>query len=390
MRPGRERELELGPWAKSFPPESWGQTGAAFLATAPRLSRFATPLLTLDAAALEHNVTLMADWLGQRGLEIAPHGKTTMAPTLWNQLLDAGAWGITLATGWQAQVARAHGVDRILLANEVIDPVALRWLGAELDDPAFEFLSWVDSVEAVEAMTAGLAATARPVDVLVEFGAPGGRTGARGVEATLAVAAAVDRSPALRLAGVGGYEGSYGRDREPASIGAVRGYLDGLASLADRIAVDGIPIVSAGGSAWFDLVAEQLGGRGHLVILRSGAYQIHDEGFYAGITPLAGLRPAMRGWARVVSTPEPGIAILDGGKRDFPFDEGMPVTVHGAVARLNDQHAYLPTDRARVGEVLRLGLSHPCTAFDKWRLIPVVEDARDEDPVVVDLVATWF
>lgn len=382
--------VEIGPWAKSFPATSWGQTGQEFLESGPRLSRFATPLLTLDAGALTHNVAVMADWLRANGLEIAPHGKTTMAPQLWRQLVDSGAWGITLATGWQAQVARAHGIRRIVLANELIDPVALAWLGQELADPAFEFISWVDSVEAVDAMTAGLTRTARPVDVLVELGAPGGRTGARGVEAALSVAAAVEASPALRLVGAGGYEGSYGRDRTPESIAAVSGYLDDLAEVAQRLAVESPPIVSAGGSAWFDLVAERLAGRGSRVILRSGAYQIHDSGFYAGITPLQQLRPAMHGWSRVLSTPEPGLALLDGGKRDFPWDEGMPTTRYGAVTNLNDQHAYLPTSEARVGEVLRLGLSHPCTALDKWRLIPVVADADEADPRVVDLVRTYF
>jgi D-serine deaminase-like pyridoxal phosphate-dependent protein len=382
--------VEIGPRAKSFPATSWGQTGQEFLESSPRLSRFATPLLTLDAAALAHNVALMADWLDATGLEIAPHGKTTMAPQLWRQLVDSGAWGITLATGWQAQVARAHGIRRIVLANELIDPVSLAWLGQELADPAFEFISWVDSVEAVDAMTAGLTRTARPVDVLVELGAPGGRTGARGIEAALTVAAAVEASPALRLVGAGGYEGSYGRDRTPESIAAVSDYLDDLAEVAQRLAVESPPIVSAGGSAWFDLVAQRLTGRGSRVILRSGAYQIHDAGFYAGITPLQQLRSAMHGWSRVLSTPEHGLALLDGGKRDFPWDEGMPTTRYGAVSKLNDQHAYLPTSEARVGEVLRLGLSHPCTALDKWRLIPVVADADEADPLVVDLVRTYF
>ena len=32
------------------------------------------------------------------------------------------------------------------------------------------------------------------------------------------------------------------------------------------------------------------------------------------------------------------------------------------------------------------GISHPCTAFDKWRLIPVVDD----DYTVVDAVLTFF
>jgi D-serine deaminase-like pyridoxal phosphate-dependent protein len=382
----------LGPWAKSLPAASWGLTTAEFLDTSPRLSQFATPLLTIARSATESNVALMAQWLATRGLEIAPHGKTTMAPRMWQQLLDAGAWGITLATPWQVQFARSVGIQRIVLANEIVDPVALAWLGAEVADDSFQFTCWADSVEAVDAMRAGLTRAARPVDVLVELGAAGGRTGARSLEQALAVAAAIEAAPELRLAGLGGYEGSLGHDRSATAIANVERYLDDLVELHDRITWPTTPIVTAGGSAYFDLVAERLAPLVGIatVVLRSGAYQVHDDGFYRGITPLAGLRSAMHGWARVVSRPEPDLAILDGGKRDFPYDLDLPVSSYGALAKLNDQHGFLPIDGdgPAVGEVLRLELSHPCTAFDKWRLIPVIND--DDDPLVVDLVQTYF
>ena len=388
------QDVALGPWAKSFPAFSWGMTQREFVATEPRLSAFATPLLTIDRGATANNVAVMADWLAQRGLEIAPHGKTTMAPQLWQQLLDGGAWGITLATPWQVQLARSFGVRRIILANELVDPVMLRWLGVELADPGFEFVCWVDSVEAVELMRAGLAGAARPVDVVIELGS--GRAGAASVADALAVAAAIGNAPELRLVGVGGYEGSAGSTRSSADVDAVRSYLDRIVELHAAIYWEHRPIVTAGGSAYFDLVAEALvplvGSA--TVVLRSGAYQLHDEGFYRGITPLPGLRSAMHGWARVLSRPSPGLAILDGGKRDFPYDLDMPTTAYGPLVKLNDQHGYLPVvepvETLNVGTVLRLGLSHPCTAFDKWRIIPVIDDADADDPRVVDLVRTYF
>jgi D-serine deaminase-like pyridoxal phosphate-dependent protein len=107
-----------------------------------------------------------------------------------------------------------------------------------------------------------------------------------------------------------------------------------------------------------------------------------------------------------VSRPEPGLALLDGGKRDFPYDEGLPIPRLSAadlagpwrelpdaeVSALNDQHGYLRVadDAAAlpVGSVVALGLSHPCTTFDKWRVLPVVESAASD--VVVDLVRTYF
>jgi D-serine deaminase-like pyridoxal phosphate-dependent protein len=388
------QDVALGPWAKSFPAWSWGMTQREFLATGPRRSAFATPLLTIDRSATVNNVAAMGEWLAARGLHIAPHGKTTMAPQLWRQLLDGGAWGITLATAWQVQLARSFGMRRIILANELIDPVALHWLGVELADPGFEFVCWVDSLEVVELMRAGLKGAGRPVDVVVELGA--GRTGAASITDALALAAAIDAAPELRLVGVGGYEGSAGTTRSTADLDAVRRYLDRIVAVHDAIDWQLTPLVTAGGSAYFDLVADALVplvGEA-TVVLRSGAYQLHDEGFYRGITPLPGLRSAMHGWARVLSHPTPGLVILDGGKRDFPYDLDLPSTVYGQLSKLNDQHGYLPVAGAlevpAIGDVVRLGLSHPCTAFDKWRLIPVIENVDAADPVVVDLVQTYF
>jgi D-serine deaminase-like pyridoxal phosphate-dependent protein len=409
-----------------------------FLATHPRLDEFQTPLLTLDSQALEHNVRLMAEWVASRGLEIAPHGKTTMAPQLWKQLLDAGAWGITVATPWQAQVARAHGVQRIILANELVDPVALRWLAAELREAQrsgtpFDFVCWVDSVESVAIMEQVLSEvaselhTARsasllPVGVIIELGALGARTGTRSVAEALEVASAVEVAAHLSLRGVGGYEGSIAGERTPAALSAIERYLDQLVELHDAIQWRGrTPIVTAGGSAYFELVADILGALRDraTVVLRSGAYQVHDDGFYLGISPFAeaegaSFRSAMHGWARVLSCPEPGLVILDGGKRDFPADLGFPtaqlVVGHSvaesehllagsAIVKFADQHAFLQLTDGQslpVGAVVRLGLSHPCTAFDKWRLIPVIADSSSSAFVagtgspVTALIRTYF
>jgi D-serine deaminase-like pyridoxal phosphate-dependent protein len=417
----------LGPRFKSFPPAQWGTPLADFVAAGHALEEFATPLLSVDAKAMAHNVARMAAWSAARGIQLAPHGKTTMAPALWRQVLQAGAWGLTLATPWQVQVARSFGVQRILVANEFVDPVALAWLAEELlAHEEFEFYCWADSTSAVAAMDTVLSAhgLSRRVGVLVELGADGGRTGARTTDAALQVAAAIAASASLQLAGVGGYEGALAHDRSADKVRSISHYLDGLVDLHRRID-DGIgytggsPIVTAGGSAYFELVAERLAPLvgSATILLRSGAYQVHDDGFYNRISPFAQAEPderfhaAMHGWARVLSRPERRLAILDGGRRDFPFDEGMPVPQRvvglprqesehilagSAVTALNDQHAFLRLGEHAadgmlpVGTVVRLGLSHPCTAFDKWRLIPIVDDADLPHPRVVDAVETYF
>ncbi|MEO7078543.1 MAG: amino acid deaminase [Rhodococcus sp. (in: high G+C Gram-positive bacteria)] len=413
------RAKTLGPEHKSFPPSAWGQSVEQFIGTDPRLADFQTPLLTLDRGRMQHNIAVMAQWAQHAGVRIAPHGKTTMAPALWQLQLESGAWAITLATIWQVQLARAFGVERILLANALVDPIGLAWLASELEShPEFEFYCWADGLETVAAMNTVLDSSvgARRVNVIVELGGEHGRTGARTTETARAVADAVVASPSLALAGVGGYEGALSHDRSAAGLAAVRTYLDTVGALHRELLDDDLydthAIVTAGGSAYQDLVIERLsviadekGERGVTtsVVLRSGAYIIHDDGFYSQISPMNAarsdnpLRSAMHGWARVVSTPEPGLTLLDAGKRDLPFDEGLPVpqnVEHAEVTALNDQHAFLriPENSAPlpVGTVVRLGLSHPCTAFDKWRVIPVIDDADSDNPLVVDLVHTFF
>ncbi|WP_232466162.1 amino acid deaminase [Diaminobutyricimonas sp. LJ205] len=414
---------ELSASHKSIPSELWGTRAADAAAAAVPLSHFQTPVMVLDRSALDHNTRTMLDWVGAHGLEIAPHGKTTMAPALWKDLLDAGAVALTLATGWQVQAARSVGVHKIVLANELVDPVAAAWVAAELDaDPSFEFCCWVDSPQSLAAL--GATTGHRPIDVLVELGGAHGRTGARDIPTALAVARAVAENPRLRLVGVSGYEGAFGGSRDAAASAAVAGYLAELVRLFETVSAAGLfavelPVITAGGSAWFDLVAQAfapLSGRVRLLI-RSGAFQVHDHGHYQRVSPLGDAAPAasvasvaqesphLRAAAtvhsRVLSRPEPDLVILDAGRRDVAYDLDLPVVVDrsGAlvanveVTAVNDQHAFvrIPRDSTlAVGDILRLGISHPCTVFDKWRAIPVVADASAADPVVTEIVETYF
>lgn len=406
---------------KSLPDAAAGRRIEEYLATSPRLSAFGTPLLVLDSGVLDANIARMADWCRAHGVEIAPHGKTTMAPALWARQLDAGAWGMTVATPSQLRVAVAVGVRRVQLANALVAPGPLAAVSRFLDaDPDLEVISWVDSPGTVAAMEAVLAplAPARKLTVLVEFGATGGRTGARGPDAARAVVAAVQASPYLTLGGLAAYEGSLAHDATPAELSTVRGFLRDFAALHRSLAAEGAypgeVMITAGGSAYFDDVATELAplaGPGVRVVVRSGAYVIHDDGYYRGVSPFSRdgsgepLRSAMHLWARVVSQPEPGLALLDAGRRDVPVDQDLPFPqlvadrigaparpITGEITSVADQHAFLRTEpgsEPAVGQVVRLGLSHPCTAFDKWRVIPVTA-GDDHDPAVVDLVRTYF
>ena len=345
---------------------------------------FSWPVMVVKGSAVAANIATMAGFCERHGVWLAPHGKTTMVRSIVEAQLAAGAWGITVATPHQALVAANWGVPRILMANELLDPRVLRW-AASLDA---EFYSYVDSLEGVAVLReAGV-----PSSVLIEMGYPKGRTGCRTVREAVAVAEAARSVDGVEVVGVSGFEGQLHTPDE------VRAFL-GLIREASQ-AVGG-PVVSAGGSAFFDLVVEELKDVAPHLILRSGCYVTHDHGLYAESSPLAGsLVPALEVWAQVLSAPEPGFVVAGAGRRDVPHDSGPPVPLRvrgrdgairsadaGAVVeRLSDQHAQLSGLSARPGELVCFGISHPCTAFDKWRVIPQI----DEDYRVRALLETCF
>jgi D-serine deaminase-like pyridoxal phosphate-dependent protein len=400
---------------KGFPPED-GTTIGTVGRMGWNLMRGDLPLpaLVLKESALAHNIGLMARWCEERRILHAPHGKTTMAPQLFSRQLNAGAWGITAATASQARMCRTFGVQRILLANELVEPTSLRWLAEELAAvPELDFYCLVDSIDQVEAMTEALFASERPVQVLLEIGFDGGRTGCRTAAGAAAVAAAVARSPRLELLGTEGYEGVIADDRSQASLAAVDAFLRLLRETTVELERAGAfagrerLIVSAGGSAYFDRVVDVLGADWPFeeavdLVIRAGGYITHDVGLYERTSPLAReLRPALEAWGAVLSRPEPDLALVGLGKRDVSYDldlprpqlvrarDGLREAADLVVTALNDQHAYVrvpPTHPLAVGDLIGCGISHPCTAFDKWRLIPVVDD----EYTVVDAIATFF
>jgi D-serine deaminase-like pyridoxal phosphate-dependent protein len=419
--PADEDELLDWRW-KGFPSLPAGTRVSDFTARRPSLftAGFSWPTATLRASAIANNVEVLATWCERNGILLAPHGKTTMAPALFSQQLSAGAWAITAATPWEVQVYRACGVGRVLLANELVDAAFITWLAAQrAADPEFEFLCYVDSVAGVGILGAALeaagSADARPLGVLVEVGPAGGRTGCRAPAEVRAVAAEVQRHSSLMLMGVAGFEGVFGHGRDDASLAVVRDFVETLARTLRELDAEGLLdarspyfVLTCGGSEQLDVVTSVLRepllcSHPVLPVLRSGAYVTHDHGLYAATSPLASqLQPALEVWCQVLSRPEPTLALLGAGRRDVSFDAGLPVAIwrrsvrggnvvpfHAEVSKLNDQHAFLDIaadDVLEVGDLVALGISHPCTTHDKWQLLPLLDDDR----LVIDCVRTYF
>jgi D-serine dehydratase len=362
----------------------------------------------------------MQQFIAAYGVKLAPHGKTTMAPRLFEMQLQTGAWGITLATAQQTLVAYTHGVRRVLMANQLVGKENMAMVARLLEDPAFEYYCLVDSAAQIDLLGAYFRKRGQRLRVLLELGVEGGRAGVRNEEQLQSVLAALSHwSDAIALYGIEIYEGVL---HDEASI---RTFLHHAVAVTQRLVEEKrfqrTPILLSGaGSAWYDVVAEVFSaanfGDSVEIVLRPGCYLTHDIGAYREAqahilerNPIArrissGLLPALQVWAYVQSLPETEKAIIGMGKRDAAFDSGLPVPAlhfrpgdaapkpapaHWTLTKMMDQHAYLHIatgDDLRVGDMIGFDIAHPCLTFDKWRTLPVLNAQYQ----VIDIVQTFF
>jgi D-serine dehydratase len=378
------------------------------------------PTAVLYEDKLSHNLDWMQRFIDAYGVKLAPHGKTTMAPALFRRQIERGAWGITLATAHQTLVAYQHGVRRVLMANQLIGRENMAIIARLIQDPGFTYFCLVDSADQVDQLGAFFSKHGQRLQVLLELGVIGGRSGVRDEEQLHSVLAALSRwTNCIALSGIEIYEGVLD---EEASI---RAFLHRAVVVTKRFAAERlfhrVPfIISGAGSSWYDVVAEvfSAGGFGETaeIVLRPGCYLTHDVGAYRAAqakilerNPIArqmhsGLVPALHVWAYVHSVPEVEKAIVGLGRRDAAFDSGLPVpalhfrpgeaaphTVPGnwSLTKMMDQHAYLKIaaeDDIRVGDMIGFDIAHPCLTFDKWRTLPIL----NSDFQVIDVVETFF
>jgi D-serine dehydratase len=378
------------------------------------------PVAVLSAEKLGHNLGWMQAFASAYGAKLAPHGKTTMAPKLFQRQIDQGAWGITLATAQQVRVAHEHGIRRVLMANQLVGKQNMATVTHLLEDREFDFYCLVDSAENVQQLGQFFQRRGLKLNVLLELGTDGGRTGVRSRDQIGSVLEALSSLEGIIvLCGLEIYEGVLSEER------AIRSYLYQALDIARELVREAKfqrePVILSGaGSSWYDLVADIFGsadvGAPTEILLRPGCYVTHDVGAYRKAqqrvlneNPVAeqmqpALEPALQVWAYVQSIPEQQQAIIAMGKRDVAFDSGLPTPAlhyrpgwsdptrapsEWTLTRIMDQHAFLAIESGadlHVGDMIAFDISHPCLTFDKWRYLPII----DRSYRVIDLVETFF
>ncbi|MEZ9205891.1 amino acid deaminase [Vibrio splendidus] len=377
------------------------------------------PVAIIKQSALTNNLNWMQSFADHHQVKLSPHGKTSMTPAFFRQQLENGAWGITVATPAQAEVAAMAGAKRIIMANQLVGKTNMAIVEQLISEFDIDFYCCVDSSVNVQQLNQYFSNTKQTLKVLIEFGVPGGRCGCRSPQEVLELAQTIQDTPALSLAGIEVYEGVIHGDNAEQDIRTfLKQALTSVESLASDGLITGQPIITGAGSAWYDVVAECLANlTDYLAIIRPGCYAIHDTGIYLDAQSkvlqraqvnqgyaceLGGdLESALEVWAYVISRPEPTKLVVGLGKRDVAFDAGLPIAERGyrngeaisvkglTATAVMDQHTFVETDGSseiEVGDMIAFSTSHPCLTFDKWRYIAI----SDDDHQVTNWVETCF
>ena len=393
---------------KGFPIDSYGKTLEQFLATKPNLftANFQFPIMVLKESAVKNNIAQMMSFCNSVDAQLAPHVKTTMSPQLAQMQVAAGATALTIANFWQGRIFLKHGFKNLIIANEVLDPTAIAEIAKINKQKQAEIIFYVDSILALEIIQKHTPSEGEQ-NLFIEIGTENGRGGVRELSLVEQLAQRIRTDKRLNLIGVTGFEGAVpdaarGRRGEK-KISKFCQKIVEAAELAYPYKSDQPFVISAGGSAYFDIVARELNKfeKPRRLLLRSGGYITHDHKYYEEIYPFAStdrsFQPAIEVWAQVISKPEKGFGVLNLGKRDIGNDLHNPIPIKSydgqvksfsaVIEKLNDQHGYLRTSADfQLAQLIGLGISHPCTTFDKWRLVPLVNDNYD----VVDCLQTFF
>lgn len=368
------------------------------------------PVLTADLNILEANSNAFLRFCAENGVLVAPHAKTPMIPEILTSLVAKGAWGLTAASTQQLAILLRSGVRRIILAAPPGGAAGCRHLAALIagEGAEAEIHVFIDSVAGAESLAKALeAADAPPVRVLVEAGL--GRSGARTLKEVSAVRDAILRAPEkLVLSGVASYEAAAVKspETEEADLKAAFALLAGAVDLvAPSLPDPSSMIITAGGTFYFNEVVgfgRDVAARypGSQLVLRSGSLFFSDDGAYSrsfdrmasrGLEIGRAIRPVLSIWVEILSRPEKGLAIAGFGHREAAndmglpivrraFRDGVPVDLGAAlpdVLKLNDHHAFLTgegVDALRVGDIIEVGICHPCTTLQRWRLVYGIGD----------------
>ncbi|MDR1748242.1 MAG: alanine racemase [Spirochaetaceae bacterium] len=341
------------------------------------LAHLETPCIVIDMDQTRKNIRKMQDMADGAGCALRPHIKTHKMGLFARMQIEAGAKGITCAKISEAEVMAAAGIDDIFVAYPLAGEFRFR-RAAELGKKLRRLILGVDSIPGARALNAAAAEAGVRFEVRMEIDTGARRTGIS-QERMIDLARYITEQPCLDLTGIYTFKSLVYRGAATTDA-ALAAQEEGeyMAAVAERLAEAGIPVtdISAGSTP----TAAGVAGTELVTEIRPGTYIFNDYMLYREGAASTGEISAFF-YATVVSTPEKGYAVIDGGTKTFPMDIMLNTppyhypsyaVVDGredlVLTRMNEEHGMLTALKGDTGlepgQILRLIPIHICTAIN--------------------------
>jgi len=280
------------------------------------VAHITTPALLVDLDAMEFNLRKMAEFFMDKHCKLRPHFKNHKAPSLaWKQI-RAGAIGITCATLREAEILVHHGVDNILIANELAGDAKAEHL-AELSRHASVVVA-ADSHSIIRDLARAQRNRKSEIGLVVDIDIGLGRCGVQPGEAAVNLAKyAVSKG--LRFCGLMAYDGHF-QVMQPSATRdeMVRNGSKSLVDTATLIesAVIPVSIVSTGGTGTYSVSGEYPG----ITDIQAGSYLLMDTIY---VNRGASFRRSLTILATVISMSSATHAVIDCGMKAMSAERGL-------------------------------------------------------------------
>lgn len=341
-----------------------------------------TPVLVIDADALQRNIEAMAAFARAHKIALRPHAKTHKSAHIAQMQIDAGAVGVCCAKLGEAEALAQGGVDDILITSPVVTPQAIARL-VSLASRIKSLRVVVDNPQNVDALAAAASAADIVLQVIVDIDPGIRRTGVASPEAALDLGQRIAALPSLKYRGVQFY---CGQQQHIESFADRRSAIDErtvyLSSVVALLAGEGLaPEIITGGGTGTHRIDASLGVFNELQV---GSYVFMDRQYNECDLTGDGVAPfetALFIDARVISANAPSMATLDSGFKSMSTDGGLPTIVDGAPITsafffMGDEHAALiaPGHEFKLGDLVTLAVPHCDPTVNLYDAFHVVRD----------------
>jgi D-serine deaminase-like pyridoxal phosphate-dependent protein len=296
--------------------------------------RLDTPALILDLDLLGRNIATMAAHARAVGVALRPHAKTHKSIRIAELQMAAGALGVCCATMGEAEIMVRARVPGVHISSPQVTPAKIARLIALNAENHRGLSVVVDNPRNLAEIEAAARTGGKPLDILVDFYANHGRTGAATEASAVALAQAVAPSGILRFRGIQAYAGNLQhvavraerRARTLEVLKRVAAIVEGLESLGIKV-----PVVTGAGTGTFDLDPEAR----VFTELQVGSYVFMDVDYNRALKEGRNELPfetSLFVQTAVVSANAPGWVTCDAGLKSFATEGPKPEIARGAPA----------------------------------------------------------